>query len=237
LTDDGYNAGRGQPKPENRNSKIEIRKSDFGEREEALRVSSFESSMNPRTTPEALLASAAEGDRRALGELYDQLAPQLFGLIRSILSDRRESERLLEEIFLKLWKEARLIVRAQVSVAAWLALRARAQAVERVRTTRGAAPGGRRAADPFPEMLRWLPDSEAIGVLEERRALLKKVLSQLPQHQLQAVELITFQGRTETELEGDLGEPLARVKSELRAAMGFLRHRRRAVVGSWAVIL
>jgi DNA-directed RNA polymerase specialized sigma24 family protein len=86
-------------------------------------------------------------------------------------------------------------------------------------------------------MLLWLPAPKDVALLEERRALLQKVLAQLPPRQLRALEKIAFGGLTEVELAAEEGEPLARVRSELRAATRFLKHRRRAVVGSWTVTI
>ena len=40
-------------------------------------------------------------------------------------------------------------------------------------------------------------------------------------------------GYTETEIAQKFGQPLGKVRTELRAAMGFLRHRLRAVMGTW----
>ena len=80
----------------------------------------------------------------------------------------------------------------------------------------------------------WLPRQEEIALLEERWELLRKVFSQLPKAQRGALELAVFEGYTETEISEKLGEPLGRVKSELRASMRFLRHRLRAVLGIWA---
>lgn len=177
------------------------------------------------TEPEALLAQAAVGSCSAFVQIYDRFAPQVLGVIQRVLEDVEASEQALVDVFVRLWKEAPQVVRARVSVAAWLVLAARACAVDQLR----------RKAGSFDEWLSWMPDAEAIGRLDERRVLLRKVLGQLPRPQLKALELVMFAGRGEAELSGDLGEPLARVKTELRAATRFLRHRRRAVVGSWTV--
>jgi RNA polymerase sigma-70 factor, ECF subfamily len=188
--------------------------------------------------PEALLAQAAAGNCAAFAQVYDRFAPHVLGIIKHILADGEASEQVLEEVFLRLWKEASKMVRAQVSVSAWLLLTARTLAVDRLR---------RRSSRPWPDAqsrqvggfqndsLTWIPDARAIGRLEERRVLLRKVLGQLPRPQFRSLELLVFAGRAETELAAELGEPLARVKTELRAAARFLKHRRRAVVGTWAV--
>jgi RNA polymerase sigma-70 factor, ECF subfamily len=188
--------------------------------------------------PETLLTQAAAGDDAALTQIYDHFAPQVLGVIRSILADIATSELALEDVFVKLWREAPQLVRARASVGAWLMLTARAYAVDRLRRRDGVRPGSgpkHETASVLDDSLAWMPDAQAIARLDERRVLLRKVLAQLPRPQLRSLELLVFTGRAETELAGDLGEPLARVKSEIRAAARFLRHRRRAVVGSWTV--
>lgn len=188
--------------------------------------------------PEALLAQAAAGDYAAFVQVFDRYAPQVLGVIQRVLTDVDVSEQALEYVFLRLWKEASHLVRARVSVAAWLVLTARAHAVARLRRgrTKSSDPASQPGtAGPLAVSLSWVPDARAIECLDQRRVLLRKVLGQLPRPQLNVLELVVFGGRAETELAGDLGEPLARVKTELRAATRFLRHRRRAVVGSWTV--
>jgi len=190
------------------------------------------------TEPESFLAQAAAGDRAAFIQIYDHFAPQVLGVIRRVLADAAAGELALEDVFVKLWKEAPQLVRARASVAAWLMLTARAYAVDRLRRGGDAPPSSapmHHAVSRPDESLSWMPDAQAIARLDERRVLLRKVLGQLPRPQLKSLELMMFAGRDEAELAVDLGEPLARVKTELRAATRFLRHRRRAVTGSWTV--
>jgi len=82
--------------------------------------------------------------------------------------------------------------------------------------------------------LSWLPRPEVVARLEERRELLKKVPNQLPKPQREALELAVLGGFTEEEIAVKLGEPLGRVRSGVRAGMRFLRHRLRAISGTWA---
>ena len=82
--------------------------------------------------------------------------------------------------------------------------------------------------------LACLPQPDEIAALEERRELLKKVMKQLPAAQREALDLAVFDGYTEVEIAEKLGETLGRTKTALRAALRFLRHRLRAVLGTWA---
>ena len=179
---------------------------------------------------EHLLSKASQGDRDAFIELYDRMAARILGVIGRILDHSAESERVLEDVFAELWRVSRSGWNTEASVAAWLVFRARRAALDR---RAGRTPSAKPAI--APDRAAWLPDAEAIHRIEQRRPLLAKVLSQLPREQSESLDLVVFGGRAENEVAEQLHQPLAKVKSELRAAARFLRHRRHAVVGSWAV--
>lgn len=186
------------------------------------------------STAEELLARVAERDAGALGELYDALAPGVLGLLLRILGDRGAAEAALEEAFVELWNQAPAWSRERVSGAAGLVLMARGAAVEKLRGGRVPASPPGPQSNPPPVSSAWLPRSEEIASLDERRELLKKMIKQLPESQRRVLDLSAFEGYTETDLALKLGEPLGRVQTELRAAMRFLRHRVRAVLGTWS---
>jgi RNA polymerase sigma-70 factor (ECF subfamily) len=82
--------------------------------------------------------------------------------------------------------------------------------------------------------LAWLPQPKEIHLIDHRLALLHKAINQLPKPQQQALELAVFGGLRESEIASEMGEPLGKVRSSLRAALTFVKHRRRAVCGIWA---
>lgn len=185
-------------------------------------------------TAEGLLARVAERDASALAELYDRFAPALLGLAQRIVADRAAAAKVVESTFLKLWSEAGRWTHAETSVVVWLAISARAAAVERRRVSRPRAGTPRQKSAVLDKSYSWLPRPEQVARLDGRRPLLKTLLSQLPKAQREALELAMFEGLTESEIAGRLGEPLGKVQSGLRAAVHFLRHRLRAVLGTWS---
>ncbi len=186
--------------------------------------------MAEKQSAEQLLGLVAAHNTQPLGELYDRLAPRLFGVLRRIVSDRATAEEVLLESFVRLWNESRHLKEAQASVETWLVLIGRAAAVAR---RRGREAGRRRGAHA-EKTFAWLPTPRDTARLEERRDLLKKVLMQLPGEQRHKLELVVFDGLTEKEVAQKLREPLARAKTSLRAGLAYLRHRLRAVLGAWA---
>jgi len=93
---------------------------------------------------------------------------------------------------------------------------------------------GAIASGVGPLSAAWLPEPKEIAMIDDRLALLHKVLNQLPKPQRQALELAVFRGLGESEIAAEMGEPLGKVRSSLRAAVTFVKHRRRAVCGTWA---
>ena len=71
-------------------------------------------------------------------------------------------------------------------------------------------------------------------MIEDRLDLLHKVVHRLPESQQKALELALFRGLSESEIAGELGEPLGKVRTGLRAAVTFVKHRRLAILGKWA---
>jgi RNA polymerase sigma-70 factor (ECF subfamily) len=98
--------------------------------------------------------------------------------------------------------------------------------------TRPADGASAPAMCPIP--LAWLPQPKEISLIDDRLALLHKAINQLPKPQRQALELAVFGGLRESEIAAEMGEPLGKVRTSLRAAVTFVKHRRRAVCGTWA---
>ena len=109
---------------------------------EANTRSSKSSGANKELKAEELLGRVAEREVEALESLYEELAPKLLGLLIRILSARPDAESALQEVFVRLWKEAPGIAQTKGSLAAWLVLTSRHIALKRLRAQRtvGARP-------------------------------------------------------------------------------------------------
>ena len=80
-----------------------------------------------------VMARLAAGERAALRELYDATSAKLYGVILRILSDRGESEDVLQDVYLTVWRRAEAFDPARASAAAWLTAVARNRAIDRLR--------------------------------------------------------------------------------------------------------
>ena len=154
--------------------------------------------------PGAVMARVAKGDERAFAELYDELAPTVYGIVRRVVRDPAESEEITREVFVELWRHAARFDPARGSVRCWAVTVAHRRAVDRVRS----APSRRRD--------RHLPAAAApvIGSLDRDRA--RRALTELSEPQRQALELAFFDGLTHVEVAEQLGVELGTVTTRIR---------------------
>jgi RNA polymerase sigma-70 factor, ECF subfamily len=190
--------------------------------------------MPQELTTEQLLVGIAQRDESMLDQLYDLAAPNLYGLITEIVSDRDAAQDILKEVFLRLWRDAKRVQASGGSVIVWLALDARARAVDWQRSRNGLRATAHSRLQPLLKLNSWIPRQADIAQIEKRRRLLEKLVHRLPQPQSQLLELAVLKGFTETEIGRQVEQPPGRIEHELRAGLRFLRHRLRAVMGTWS---
>ena len=179
----------------------------------------------PSVGPEnsaALITRVAAGDRDAFGRFYDQLAPVAFGMIRRVLRDQEAAAEVLQEVFWQVWREASRYDPKRGSPEAWVVMRAKARAIDRLRSIRRQ---GRTFVAPLDESVarRDEEPAENPAVLAEERGLVQKALAQLPEPQRRVIELAFYDGLTQSEIAARLGEPLGTVKTRTRLGLERLR--------------
>src|SRR6266851_3711923 len=84
----------------------------------------------------ALIAAIAAGDRDAFSRFYDLTAPMAFGLIRRVLRDPEAAAEVLQEVFWQVWQDAPRYDPKRGSPEAWLVMRAKTRAIDRLRSIR-----------------------------------------------------------------------------------------------------
>lgn len=184
-----------------------------------------------------LLSRIAAHDEPALLELYGQMSPRIAGLVRRSAPDPKAAGEIVTEGFVRMWREAGRLAASHASAEAWLALRARAKAVDVARKARGQRPVALSRLESLPASDAWLPGPKVAGLIDEKRNLLGKFLRQLPEFQVRLLEMAIVHGQTDREIAAQLGEPVGKIKTDLRAAFRFMRHRMRTVIGTWTAAI
>ena len=170
----------------------------------------------------ALITRIAAGDRDAFSRFYDLLAPTAFGLIRRVLRDPEAAADVLQEVFWQVWREAPQYDPKRGSPEAWLVMRAKTRAIDRLRSIRRR---DRTFVAPVDESVARSRDESAENpaVMAEDRSLVQTALAQLPEPQRRVIELAFFDGLTQSEIATRLGEPLGTVKTRARLGLERLR--------------
>lgn len=170
----------------------------------------------------ALIARIAAGDRDAFSRFYDLTAPMAFGLIRRVLRDPEAAAEVLQEVFWQVWLEAPRYDPGRGSPEAWLLMRAKTRAIDRLRSTRRRE---RTFVAPLDESVARRVDGpgENAAVAAADRGLVQTALAQLPEPQRRVIELAFFEGLTQSEIATRLGEPLGTVKTRARLGLERLR--------------
>jgi RNA polymerase sigma-70 factor (ECF subfamily) len=176
----------------------------------------------PTDVAVALLARIAQGDREAFGRFYDAFAPLALGLIRRILRDAAASEEVLQEVFWQIWQEAARYDPRRGTPEAWVVMRSKTRAIDRLRAMRRRE---KTFVAPVDESVTRSSESpgENPGVAAETRGLVRSALNGLPESQRRVVELAFFEGLTQSEIASRLGEPLGTVKTRARLGLERLK--------------
>src|SRR5258705_2473623 len=163
----------------------------------------------------ALIERIAAGDRDAFSRFYDLLAPIAFGLIRRVLRDPEAAADVLQEVFWQVWREARRSDARRGSPEAWLVMRGKTRAIDRLRSIRRR---DRTFVAPVDESVARSSEepAENPAVVAEDRSLIQTALAQLPEPQRRVIELAFFDGPTQSEIAAPLGGPLGTVETRGR---------------------
>jgi RNA polymerase sigma-70 factor (ECF subfamily) len=164
-----------------------------------------------------LIKRVADGDRAALGTLYDRFAPAMLAVGQRILGGPREAEDLVHDVFLEAWLRARYYDPARGSVRTWLMLRLRSRALDRRRSAQRS-----RSVDVDDFKLEAKPTDGGPGAGSDARRV-RGLMAELPAEQQAVLELSYFQGCTCAEIAVTLDIPIGTVKSRMSRAIAQLR--------------
>jgi RNA polymerase sigma-70 factor (ECF subfamily) len=160
-----------------------------------------------------LMAKIARGQQSSLGTLYDRHAGLLLGLLTRILGDSQEAEDLLHEVFLEVWERAADYDPARGTVRAWLVMRARSRALDRLRAL------GRTRTLPAEA----LPAEAAPGPAPADVMSVRAALDKLPPELRVLLELGYFGGMSSAEIAAHERLAIGTVKSRVARALAELR--------------
>ncbi|MBL9168554.1 MAG: sigma-70 family RNA polymerase sigma factor [Verrucomicrobiales bacterium] len=176
-----------------------------------------------------LLRRVALGDKVAFAELYDRLSGVLYSTVMRILNDSRESEDVLQEVFLQIWDKAGTYDSQLGRPFNWALTLTRNRAIDRLRSMRRRYEFVAETTETALSAPTYAPDAGREVYQRERSLLVRKALEELPLEQRQAIEMAFLGGQTQNEISEQLGQPLGTIKARIRRGMLKLRE----TLGDW----
>ncbi|MFI1002510.1 sigma-70 family RNA polymerase sigma factor [Streptomyces galbus] len=170
---------------------------------------------------EELVGRVALGDQEAFAAVYDVAAGPVLGVVRSVLRDRAQSEEVMQEVLVEVWRTAPRYRSDRGTAINWILTLAHRRAVDRVRSVEASAEREHKAAllDQLPE---YDEVTEQVQTRLEREQV-RRCLRTLTELQHQAVTLAYYRGLTYRQVAEALALPLGTVKTRLRDGLIRLR--------------
>lgn len=167
-----------------------------------------------------LIAAAAKGNRDAFRALYERTSPKLLGVIMRMRLERAAAEDILQDVYLRVWRNAGQYSSASGSAMGWLISIARYRAIDVLR---------QKTPDlvaPREDGSDWLADvaepSDAAGQWIDRQAL-QHCLERVDAAARDCIVLAYCEGWTREELGEKFGRPANTIKTWLHRGLTVLR--------------
>lgn len=166
----------------------------------------------------SLIRSMADGDVRALNEVYARYGPMLLGFLNARLPNRQLAEEVLQDVMLAVWDSARKF-EARSKVKTWLLVIARNRAINATR----------RKKLPLIDINQVFDlTSDETGPMEaivrrEQQNKVRAAIQKLPEGQREVLVLVFYHQLTGPEIAEVLGISEGTVKSRLHRAKDTLK--------------
>jgi RNA polymerase sigma-70 factor, ECF subfamily len=172
-----------------------------------------------------LIGQIQNRQQEALQALYDQLAPLVHALALRILGDQAEAEEVLGETFWQVWNSAQSYDVTRGTIEAWIFSIARSRALDRWRARKRRETGMVLHDTEQPVAPRGQASiPEELTLQGERARAVATALAGLSAEQRLPIELAYYEGLSQTEIAGRLGQPLGTIKTRIRLGLLRLRH-------------
>ncbi|MGH2642177.1 MAG: RNA polymerase sigma factor [Actinomycetota bacterium] len=174
-----------------------------------------------RDADQRLMRSFATRDLGAADLLYQRFAGRIYGLGLVMLGNEAAAQDLVQDTFVKLWRNADRYDRSRGKLETWVLLMARSLAIDAIRR-RVLEVRTLESVDRPAEIDQGPgPDERAVTVDLTERA--RRAMSSLPAEQRAALELAYLGGKTSAEISDLEGIPVGTAKTRIRAALLRLR--------------
>ena len=171
-------------------------------------------------TQEELLPLLIRKEERAFTQLYDMYSKSLFSIITNLIKDREEAEDVLQEVFVKIWKNIDTYNQSKGRLYTWMLNITRNTSIDKLRSKGYNNSQKNLSSDNFVHLLddsnKLTNKIDSIG--------LRDFVNKLKPKCIQLIDLLFFKGFTQQEASEELEIPLGTVKTQNRMCMNDLRN-------------
>ena len=174
---------------------------------------------------ELLVEGLRRRDERALAALYDRHARASYSLALRVLGDHQRAEDVVQDAFLKLWRQADLYRANRGRFAAWFLQLVRNRSIDSLRSnSREVVPPAGAWADVFwASVASQDVDPAEVAALAVDGEEVARAIEELAPELRSVIEMAYYGGYSQSEISKELRVPLGTVKTRIRTAMLRLR--------------
>jgi RNA polymerase sigma-70 factor, ECF subfamily len=167
-----------------------------------------------------LLGRTAKGDRASFQALYRKTAPKLFGLVLRIVRDKSTAEDILQDTYVRVWRNAESYSSSAGEPLGWLASIARNGAIDILRKRTPVTFGKDDDAEDYFERIMDPHDKEAAMIALDA---LRHCLREIEAPMRDCVLLAYYEGYSREELANRFGRPVNTIKTWLHRGLAALK--------------
>ena len=169
---------------------------------------------------EELVALLKDKDQRGFTILYNNYSSALYGVLNKIIQSNDDANDLLQDTFLKIWKNIGNYDASKGSIFTWMMNIARNLAIDKVRSVDFRDTSQNVSMD---DKIVYQIDNEYQAIQDVDGIGLQKVVDKLKPEYKQLIDLVYYQGYTQAEVAEEYRIPLGTVKTRIKAAVSTLR--------------
>ena len=159
-------------------------------------------------------------DDKAFTLMYDMYSKNLYGVIYNLINDREEAEDVLQEVFIKIWKNIEQYNESKGRFFTWIINIARNTTIDKLRS-KGFNNSRKNGASG--NCVRLLDDSNKLSHMIDSIGI-QEFVKKLKPKCIQIINLLFFKGYTQQEASDELEIPLGTVKTQNRNCINDLRN-------------
>jgi RNA polymerase sigma factor (sigma-70 family) len=164
-----------------------------------------------------LVFSLKQKQKDSFEYLYDNYSGALFSVINAIIADRDLASDVLQEVFVKIWKQIETYDSMKGRLFTWMMNIARNSSIDVLRSK------NYQKTKQNHELTEAVYEEGGSTNTNIDKIGLRKIVTELKSEYKVLVELSYFEGFTQEEIANMLNIPLGTVKTRLRAALIQLR--------------